>query len=57
MKALENKTQDSKREIDILNSLDEIRAVNNKHNKAREPTSRHPPFPAPKTRFSSRAAL
>lgn len=35
MKVLENKTNDSKREIDILNSLDEIRAVNAKHAKAR----------------------
>lgn len=35
MKALENKTMDSKREIDILNALDEIRAVNAKHAKAR----------------------
>lgn len=35
MKALENKTMDSKREIDILNALDEIRAMNAKQNKAR----------------------
>ena len=31
MKALENRTQDSKREIDIVNALDEVRALNNRH--------------------------
>lgn len=33
MKALENKTFDSKREIDILDTLDEIQAINARHQK------------------------
>lgn len=31
MKALENRTKDSKREIDILNALDEVKALNAQH--------------------------
>ena len=31
MKALENRTLDSKNEIDVLDALDEIKAVNQRH--------------------------
>ncbi|KAJ6244060.1 splicing factor yju2 [Anaeramoeba flamelloides] len=33
MRTLENRTKESKREMDILESLDEIRAINDEHNK------------------------
>lgn len=33
MKALENKTMDNKNEMDVLDALDEIRAINQRHNR------------------------
>ena len=35
MKALENRTMDSKREMDIMNALDEMRSLKARHNKVR----------------------
>lgn len=33
MKALQNRTEESKREMDILDALDEIKTINSKHNR------------------------
>jgi hypothetical protein len=33
MKALENRTQDSKREMDVLSALDEMRSMKARHSK------------------------
>ena len=58
MKALENRTKDSKREIDILNALDEVKAHNREHNKARPPqrAARHARGAGLAAAASSRAA-